>query len=200
MIFRGALKCLLYASRSKGLDPGPTRVVEAVWTCRSTRQHKIGIDLSLERLTPRLADHRQSTLWIDIALKIKSTRGRNSGTRGRSCALEGGNTVANGQILTGDKIGTAGVHVPGDSITVISVKGPGRVRRRSGREAGRGKWWRWLLLHRASRDRDERYPQQKSLFHLVLLERLCRELQVGFTRLMSQVTSAVPAAWFDVGG
>src|SRR6516165_527671 len=102
---------------------GPSRVVDAVWTCRPTRQHEIGIDLSLERLA-LLGDHRQLTLWIDIALKIKSTRRKN---------LEGGKTVANGQSSTGDGIGAAGGHVPGDSITVISVESPGRVRRRSGR-------------------------------------------------------------------
>src|SRR6516162_4901550 len=138
-------KRVLTRARSQSPDPLPTRVVEAVWTCRATRQHEIGIDLSLERLASRLADHRQSTLWIDIALKIESTRRRNSRTRRRSSGLEGGKTVANGQISTGDKIGAAGAHVSGDSITVISVIGGGRVRLRSGRQAGRGKWWRrWL--------------------------------------------------------
>ena len=124
-------------AQSKALEPAPTRVIDAVRTCRPTGQDKIGIDLALERLT-LLTDHRQLTLWSDIALKIKRTRRKNS-------AIEGRKTVANGQSVTGDKIGTAGVHVPGDSITVVSVKGPGRVRRRSGRQAGRGKWWRrWL--------------------------------------------------------
>jgi len=116
--------------QSKGLLPTPTHVVDAVRTCRPTRQHKIGVDLSLEGLA-LLADHRQSTLWIDIALKIKITRRKIS-------ALEGGKTVANGHSSTGYKIGAAGGHVPEESFTVISIERPGRVGRRSGRWCLRG--------------------------------------------------------------
>ena len=55
-------------AQSKALEPAPTRVIDAVRTCRPTGQDKIGIDLALERLT-LLTDHRQLTLWSDSALK-----------------------------------------------------------------------------------------------------------------------------------
>ena len=145
--------------QSKCLAPGPARVIDAIRTCRLTCQDKIWIDLALERLT-LLADHRQLTLWIDIALKIKSSRRKNS-------ALEGGKTIPNGQSATGDKIGAPGGHVPGDSISVISIKGPGCVAGRSRRRGpgrrgcsrlgGVRRLRRWL--RGAGRNREERYPQ-----------------------------------------
>src|SRR6516164_9173997 len=64
-------KRVLTRARSQSPHPVKSRIVEAVWTRRPTRQHEIGMDLSLERLA-LLADHRQSTLWIDIALKEAS--------------------------------------------------------------------------------------------------------------------------------
>jgi hypothetical protein len=61
--------------------------------------------LALDRLT-LLADHRQLTLRIDIALKIQSSPGRKN--------LEGGKTAADGQTSTADKIDASGSHVPGN--------------------------------------------------------------------------------------
>ena len=127
--------------QSKCLAPGPARVIDAIRTCRLTCQDKIWIDLALERLT-LLADHRQLTLWIDIALKIKSSRRKNS-------ALEGRKTVANGQSATGNKIGAPGGHVSGGGVAVIPIGGSGcvagRSRRRCPDRLGHGGWSRSRL-------------------------------------------------------